>query len=96
MVLIVQTLDSIFGYFQQPTLEALVMDVTPPRLIGRAYGAMNMIPGVAVTVAPLLGAIIWDSVGAAWAFYISAAFSASAALVIWAQLKEPGVGTQAI
>ena len=94
MVLVVQTLDSVFGYFQQPALEALVIDVTPPQLLGRAYGAMNMIPGVALTIAPLIGAIIWDSLGAAWAFYASAAFSALAALVVWTLFKEPRAETQ--
>lgn len=90
-VLMVQALDSVFGYIQQPTLEALVIDVTPPQEIGRAYGAMNMIPGIALTVAPLLGAIIWDTLGAAWAFYAAAGFSASAALAIWALLREAEV-----
>jgi MFS family permease len=89
MVLVVQTLDNIFGYVQQPTLEALVIDVTPAREIGRAYGAMNMIPGIALTVAPLLGAVIWESIGAAWAFYASALFSLTAALTIWTFLGEP-------
>jgi MFS family permease len=67
----------------------LVIDVTPAREIGRAYGAMNMIPGIALTVAPLLGAVIWESIGAAWAFYASALFSLAAALTIWAFLRKP-------
>jgi hypothetical protein len=50
---------------------------------------MNMIPGIALTVAPLLGAVIWESIGAAWAFYASALFSLTAALTIWTFLGEP-------
>lgn len=87
-VLFAQLLDNIFGYIQQPALEAFVIDVTPPSKIGRAYGAMSMIPGIALTVAPLLGAFIWEALGAAWAFYAAAGFSASAALVVWFFLKE--------
>jgi MFS family permease len=91
-VLVVQLLDNIFGYIQQPTLEAFVIDVTPAGKIGRAYGAMNMIPGIALTVAPLLGAFLWEAFGAAWAFYVSAGFSTSAAIVVWAFLEEPERG----
>lgn len=88
-VLIIQMLDNVFGYIQQPALEAFVVDVTPPAGMGRAYGALNMIPGIALTVSPMLGAFVWESVSAPWAFYVSASFIAMAAAIVLVRLQEP-------
>jgi MFS family permease len=87
-VLFAQLLDSVFGYIQQPALEAFVIDTSPPNQVGRAYGAMNMIPGIALTVSPLIGAFIWENLGATWAFYAAAIFSSLAALVIWFFMRK--------
>lgn len=88
-VLLVQILENSFGYIQQPALEALVIDTSSQRRRGRSYGAFNMVPGIALTVAPVLGASIWEASGPVWAFYSSALFSALAAAVILAFLREP-------
>ena len=88
-VLLIQMVDNVFSYVQQPALEALAVDVASQRRRGRAYGALNMIPGVALTVAPILGALIWEAHGADRAFYSSALFSATAAVVLLFFLQEP-------
>ena len=46
-VLIIQMADNIFGYIKQPAIEALVIDVASEERRGRAYGALNFIPGTA-------------------------------------------------
>jgi len=88
-VLLIQMVDNVFSYVQQPALEALAVDVASKRRRGRAYGALNMIPGVALTVSPILGALIWEAHGADRAFYSSALFSATAAVVLLFFLQEP-------
>ena len=88
-VLAFQLMDGVFSYVQQPALEALVIDLSSKQGIGRAYGAMNMIPGVALTVSPMLGALIWEALGAEWAFYASALFTGVAALFVLTFFKEP-------
>jgi MFS family permease len=88
-VLLIQMVDNVLSYVQQPALEALAVDIASQRRRGRAYGALNMIPGVALTVAPILGAVIWEAHGADRAFYSSALFSAMAALVLLFFLQEP-------
>jgi len=88
-VLITQMLDNVFGYIQQPALEAFVVDVAPTAGMGRAYGALSMIPGISLTVSPMIGAFIWESAGAPWAFYASASFIAVAAAIILVRLQEP-------
>jgi MFS family permease len=74
--------DNVFGYIQQPALEALVIDVSSNEGIGRAYGAVNMIPGIALIISPIFGALIWEMFGAVSAFYALAIFLAVAAIVI--------------
>ena len=88
-VLLIQMADNVFSYIQQPALEALAIDVASQRRRGRAYGVLNMIPGIALTIAPILGALIWEARGAAPAFYASAIYSAVAAVVLLVFLQEP-------
>jgi MFS family permease len=88
-VLLIEIGGNIFSYFQQPALEALVIDVASTQRRGRAYGALNTIPGIASTIAPMIGAFFWEVFGPVWAFYISAFFTATAAVVLLAFLQEP-------
>jgi len=87
-VLIIQMADNIFSYVQQPALEALVNDIASEERRGRAYGALNFIPGTALMIGPVLGVYIWGLFGAAWSFYVSALFSAAAAVILSVFLKE--------
>jgi MFS family permease len=88
-VLLIQMADNVFSYMQQPALEALAIDIASKRRRGRTYGALNMVPGIALTIAPMMGAVIWEVFGAAWAFYSSAFFTAAAAVILLAFLHEP-------
>ncbi len=88
-VLLIQMADNLFAYVQQPALEALVIDIASKERRGRTYGAMNMIPGIALTISPMLGAFLWESVGAAWPFYFSALASVLAAALVFVFLREP-------
>ena len=88
-VLLIQMADNLFAYVQQPAIEALVIDIASKERRGRTYGAMNMIPGIALTVSPMLGAFLWESVGAAWPFYLSALASVLAAAIVFVFLREP-------
>ena len=80
--------DNIFGYVQQPALEALITDVASEERRGRAYGALNFVPGTALMIGPVLGAYLWDLFGAAWAFYASALASVAAAVLLSVFLNE--------
>jgi len=88
-LLLIGMFDTLFAYVQQPALEALVVDIASEERRGRAYGVMNVVPGVALTVSPLIGAALWTGVGAAWPFYFSATASAAAAVVVYTFLREP-------
>lgn len=88
-VLLVQMVDNVFSYMQQPAIEALAIDIASKQRRGRTYGALNMISSIALSIAPMLGAFIWEVFGAEWAFYSSALFTAVAAVVLLAFLHEP-------
>jgi MFS family permease len=88
-VLLIQMLDNVFAYVQQPALEALMIDLASKERRGRTYGVMNVVPGVALTVSPLVGAALWEGFGARWPFYFSALASASAAAFVFMFLREP-------
>lgn len=88
-VLVIQMADNVFSYVQQPALEALAVDITSQSRRGRAYGALNMIPGIALTLAPMMGAFIWEASGAESAFYVSAMYSVAAAVILYIFLQEP-------
>ena len=88
-LLLIKVADNTFSYVQQPALEALVIDLTPKEKRGRTYGAMNMVPGIASTISPMIGAFIWEGVGAEWAFYASALSAAMAAIVLSVFVRLP-------
>ncbi|MBS7631272.1 MFS transporter [Candidatus Bathyarchaeota archaeon] len=81
-VLFVLMLDSVFGYIQQPALEAFVIDVSSQGNIGRSYGALNLISSIALAISPLIGAFMWEIFGAVSAFYTAVVFTSIAAIVI--------------
>jgi MFS family permease len=88
-VLLIEVGNNFFSYFQQPALEALIVDITPAQRRARAYGALNTFPGIASAIAQVLGALLWESLGAAWAFYFSALFTTAAAATLLVFLQEP-------
>ena len=88
-ILVILMADNLFAYVQQPALEALVIDIASKERRGRTYGALNMIPGIALTVSPMLGAFLWESIGAVWPFYFSALASVLAAAIVFAFLQDP-------
>ena len=62
----------------QGLLATMVADTAPADLRGTAYGFFNLLSGFAMLVASLTAGLVWDSYGAAWTFYIGAAFCALA------------------
>ena len=59
----------------QGLLAALVVDTTPARLRGTAFGIFNLAGGVAMLVASILAGWLWARYGAPATFYAGAAFT---------------------
>jgi MFS family permease len=73
----------------QGLLAAMVAHAAPADLRGTAFGAFNLVSGVALLVASVLAGLLWDQFGAAVTFQAGAAFCCIAmACLLW--LKKIG------
>jgi MFS family permease len=68
--------------FSQGTLATLVADTTPPDLKGTAFGLFNLVSGIALLLASVIAGGLWQLYGAAVTFFVGAAFSASALVLL--------------
>ena len=68
--------------FTQGILAAMIADVTPPDLKGSAFGLFNLASGLSMFFASVIAGGLWDRYGAAITFYVGAAFSLSALLML--------------
>jgi MFS family permease len=62
----------------QGLLAALLADAAPPELRGTAFGAFNLITGVALLVASVIAGGLWDMAGPQATFFAGAVFTALA------------------
>ena len=62
--------------FTQGLISALVADTAPPDLRGTAFGALNLVTGVATLAASLIAGLLWDRIGP------PATFAAGAGLAV--------------
>jgi MFS family permease len=58
----------------QGLLAAMVAQAAPADLRGTAFGAFNLVSGLALLVASVMAGLLWDSFGAAATFLAGAAF----------------------
>jgi MFS family permease len=83
----------IFYGLTEPVEKALVRDLTPPHVRGRAYGVYNFIVGVAAVPASLLTGWLWQQ----WSPFVALATGAalallsSLALMVWDRARDETV-----
>jgi MFS family permease len=61
--------------FTQGILAAMIADVTPIELKGTAFGLFNLASGLFMLLASVIAGGLWDGYGATTTFYVGAAFS---------------------
>lgn len=64
----------------QGLLATMVADTAPKDLRGTAFGLFNLVSGLAMLLAGVLAGLLWDTLGAAFTFYMGALFSLLALL----------------
>jgi MFS family permease len=69
----------------QGLLATMVAGSAPPDLRGTAYGIFSLVSGLALLVASALAGLLWDTLGAAWTFYVGAGCSGVAAVALMAR-----------
>jgi MFS family permease len=72
----------------QGLLSALVAAVAPADLRGTAFGLFNLVSGVALLAASTLAGWLWQAFGPAYTFYAGAAFTAIAAVALFARRRD--------
>jgi DHA1 family multidrug resistance protein-like MFS transporter len=81
-VLLIQMIDNLIAYVQQPALEAMMVDISSKDKRGRVFGSFNIVPGIALTISPMIGAFLWNFAGETWPFYLSALFCLLASITV--------------
>jgi MFS family permease len=66
----------------QGILAAMIAEVTPPELKGTAFGLFNLASGLFMLLASVIAGGLWDGYGPAITFYVGAAFSLSALVML--------------
>ena len=66
----------------QGQLSALVADAAPPDLRGTAFGAFNLVSGLALLAASALAGLLWEKLGAPATFCAGAALSGLALMLL--------------
>jgi MFS family permease len=66
----------------QGVFAALVADAAPADLRGTAFGAFNLVSGVALLLASVVAGALWEGVGPAVTFVAGAAFAALAGVAL--------------
>lgn len=72
----------------EPAEKALVKDLAPPSMRGRAYGAYNFILGASAVPAGLLTGVLWQSFGPLAALATGAGLAAVASLAILVSVRD--------
>jgi MFS family permease len=73
-----------FYGFTEPVEKALIRDLTPEPIRGRAFGAYNAMLGLSSVPAGLLTGALWQAYGAPTALWVGAAVALFAALLLGA------------
>ena len=72
----------------QGILAAMIAEVTPPELKGTAFGLFNLASGLFMLLASVIAGGLWDRYGPAITFYVGAAFSLSAFVMLTTLAKR--------
>ncbi|HET8937110.1 MAG TPA: MFS transporter [Polyangiales bacterium] len=76
----------VYGLFYgltEPVERALIKEMAPSALQGRAYGYFNLVSGLCAIPAGLLTGYLWQELSPAWALQIGALFAAFAGLLLF-------------
>lgn len=74
----------IFYGLTEPAERAMVKELSPPHLRGRAYGAFHFVEGAMAVPAGLLTGFLWERSGATVALGVGAGIAFTSMLALWA------------
>jgi len=77
-----------FFYVTEAVEKALVTDLVPAELRGTAFGIYNFAISVTILPASLLMGLLWDTVGAQYAFVVGAGLAVVAMIIFFLTVEE--------
>ena len=70
------------------TQGAITAELVPPSLLGRWYGVMNLLRGLASIAAPIIGGFIWTTIGPNYVFFFMILIETSKLIILWLAIPE--------
>jgi len=70
------------------TQGAITAELVPPSLLGRWYGVMNLLKGLASIVSPIIGGFIWTAIGPSYVFLFMILIEASKLIILSLAIPE--------
>ncbi|TDQ41106.1 MDR family MFS transporter [Aureibacillus halotolerans] len=87
-LIIYRAIQGIGGGALMPIAFTIIFDIFPPEKRGKMTGLFGAVFGLSSVMGPLLGAIITDTIGWQWVFYVNVPIGAVSFFLIWRYYKE--------
>ncbi len=70
------------------TQGAITPELVPVSLLGRWYGVLNLFRGLSSITAPLIGGLIWSTIGPSYVFLLIIFIESSKIIILWLTMPE--------
>jgi len=70
------------------TQGAITAELVPTSLLGRWYGILNLLRGLASVTAPIIGGFIWTTIGPNYVFFFMILTETSKMIILWLAIPE--------
>ena len=70
------------------TQSAVTADLVPAQFLGTWYGILSICRGIATIVAPLVGGVIWSTIGPQYVFFLIILIQTSELAILWLLIPE--------
>jgi len=96
---VLYALATVMWAVSEPAETALVADLTGRQRRGLAYGLYDFMENLGFTIGPVLGGLVYDTIGRAVPFYLNGVMLIIGAILVLTLLRpgtrRPGIGSQA-
>jgi len=88
MTLLISGVMQGFYILSAVTQGAITAELVPIPLLGRWYGILNLFRGMASITAPIIGGLIWSTIGPNYVFFFVILIEAAMLIILWLAVPE--------
>jgi len=77
-----------FYLLSSVTQGAITAELVPVSLLGRWYGVLNLFRGLSSIIAPIIGGLIWSTIGPNYVFLLIIFIESSKIIILWLTMPE--------